>query len=261
TMPAKMMNANPGLKDISHSITGGAIGAQGYWVPFEAAKAIAATFCWEIRYVLTPVFGLEFPSMCTEPDDPAFLRFSIDRGILLHCTQVADANRAISQEASQSGSPRTPSSSTMKSLRPKPAKIFDSESGYCTDTDRSLLDTPQSGRIEGTPIKIASTTHLDYNDCTKAAPAISRPSPSSPAQKSRFVENKSIKRLRSSKTRTSDGTSSEKTSSATESAPNKRRKFSTLTQEARAAYTLMQLHMADAALAARSRPIYRRASH
>ena len=29
TMPAKIMNANPGLREISHSITGGAISAQG----------------------------------------------------------------------------------------------------------------------------------------------------------------------------------------------------------------------------------------
>lgn len=28
-MPAKMLNMNPGLKDITHSITGGAISAQG----------------------------------------------------------------------------------------------------------------------------------------------------------------------------------------------------------------------------------------
>lgn len=28
-MPAKMLNMNPGLKDITHSITGGAILAQG----------------------------------------------------------------------------------------------------------------------------------------------------------------------------------------------------------------------------------------
>ena len=29
TMPAKVMTANPGLKEISHSITGGSISAQG----------------------------------------------------------------------------------------------------------------------------------------------------------------------------------------------------------------------------------------
>ena len=29
TVPAKMLNANPGLREICHSITGGALAAQG----------------------------------------------------------------------------------------------------------------------------------------------------------------------------------------------------------------------------------------
>ena len=32
-MPAKVMMANPGLKEISHSITGGSISAQGKCFP------------------------------------------------------------------------------------------------------------------------------------------------------------------------------------------------------------------------------------
>ncbi|KAK0637200.1 hypothetical protein B0T17DRAFT_480787, partial [Bombardia bombarda] len=39
TMSAKMLNQNPGLRDISHSITGGSIMAQGYWMPFDCARA------------------------------------------------------------------------------------------------------------------------------------------------------------------------------------------------------------------------------
>jgi hypothetical protein len=31
TTPGKMINSNPGLKDICHSITGGALAAQGEW--------------------------------------------------------------------------------------------------------------------------------------------------------------------------------------------------------------------------------------
>ncbi|KAJ5505257.1 hypothetical protein N7453_004214 [Penicillium expansum] len=67
TTPAKMLNQNPGLRDICHSITGGALSAQGYWMPYEAARAMAATFCWRIRYALTPLFGTEFPAMCIPP--------------------------------------------------------------------------------------------------------------------------------------------------------------------------------------------------
>ncbi|KAJ5743791.1 apses transcription factor Xbp1 [Penicillium manginii] len=54
TTPAKVLAQNPGLRDICHSITGGAIAAQGYWMPFEAARALAIRFCHPIRYALTP---------------------------------------------------------------------------------------------------------------------------------------------------------------------------------------------------------------
>ncbi|KAK0627517.1 transcription regulator HTH, apses-type DNA-binding domain-containing protein, partial [Immersiella caudata] len=39
TTPAKMLGLNPGLRDITHSITGGSIRAQGYWMPYHCAKA------------------------------------------------------------------------------------------------------------------------------------------------------------------------------------------------------------------------------
>jgi hypothetical protein len=39
----------------------------GYWMPYEAARAMAATFCWRIRYALTPLFGTEFPAMTYDP--------------------------------------------------------------------------------------------------------------------------------------------------------------------------------------------------
>ncbi|KAG2417953.1 hypothetical protein HFD88_001052 [Aspergillus terreus] len=91
TTPAKVLDANPGLREISHSITGGAIVAQGYWIPFEAAKAVAATFCWRIRYALTPIFGLDFPSQCIHPQDRTrrFGQMLIDPGIVKTATETA----------------------------------------------------------------------------------------------------------------------------------------------------------------------------
>ncbi|KAL9098750.1 MAG: hypothetical protein Q9163_005643 [Psora crenata] len=254
TMPAKVMNANPGLKEISHSITGGSINAQGYWVPYEAARAIAATFCWEIRYALTPVFGLEFPCMCTEPNDPAFLRISIDQDIVLRCTQTANANRVTSQRALQTGSQRPPFASNMKTLRPRPAIIQESESGYCTDTDRSLPNSP-----EWTPVEIPRSVGVPY--LPPHQPRASEYSSSSPSTVSIHGQSISMKRRRSSEIETTDGTAFETTISVTGASRTKRTKFSTPTQEARAAYMLMQLHMADAALASKRRQIRRRASH
>lgn len=78
TTPARALNLNEGLRDISHSITGGALVAQGYWMPYDAAKAVAATFCYKIRHALTPIFGLDFLDQCIEPSRSAFGSFKIN---------------------------------------------------------------------------------------------------------------------------------------------------------------------------------------
>ncbi|KAL4776653.1 hypothetical protein BDW60DRAFT_224261 [Aspergillus nidulans var. acristatus] len=107
TTPAKMLNQNPGLRDICHSITGGALAAQGYWMPYEAAKAVAATFCWKIRFALTPLFGDNFPELCTHPDDRArFGRMVIDPGIVRVATEKANYYRMLELRCSTTNSLR-----------------------------------------------------------------------------------------------------------------------------------------------------------
>jgi hypothetical protein len=58
----------------------------GYWMPMAAAKAVAAKFAWPIRHLLTPVFGPDFPSLCTQPqnlrDSP---NMDIDPAIIAQC--------------------------------------------------------------------------------------------------------------------------------------------------------------------------------
>ncbi|KAL3476532.1 hypothetical protein BJX99DRAFT_138824 [Aspergillus californicus] len=96
TTPAKMLNQNPGLRDICHSITGGALAAQGYWMPFEAAKAVATTFCWKIRFTLTPIFGTDFPSLCIPPNDvPRFGRMVIDASVIKTATERSSYYRML----------------------------------------------------------------------------------------------------------------------------------------------------------------------
>ncbi|KAL2817586.1 hypothetical protein BJX63DRAFT_440727 [Aspergillus granulosus] len=96
TTPAKMLNQNPGLRDICHSITGGALAAQGYWMPFEAAKAVSATFCWKIRYALTPLFGNDFPDLCVHPNDRSrFGRMIIAPSIVRDATDQAHYYRML----------------------------------------------------------------------------------------------------------------------------------------------------------------------
>lgn len=109
-----MLNLNPGLRDITHSITGGSIMAQGkyfalrshigpkmttnvfvtgYWMPFTCAKAVCATFCSSIAGALIPIFGPDFPSQCTSPDAPEHGRMQIDQMIIAESAREADMFR------------------------------------------------------------------------------------------------------------------------------------------------------------------------
>ncbi|ROT40594.1 hypothetical protein SODALDRAFT_348800 [Sodiomyces alkalinus F11] len=90
TVPAKMLSMNPGLKDVTHSITGGAISAQGYWMPYKCAKAVCATFCYEIAGALIPIFGPSFPARCIPPGAPDFQRMIIDPRIIYEAQREAE---------------------------------------------------------------------------------------------------------------------------------------------------------------------------
>lgn len=87
-----------------HSITGGALAAQGYWVPFQCARALCATFCWEIRWVLTPVFGPSFVTECLPPEHQNYRRWKIDNNIVRRAELQAEDWRA---QASRSATPAT----------------------------------------------------------------------------------------------------------------------------------------------------------
>jgi hypothetical protein len=102
------MRTNPGLEDLVHSITGGALAAQGYWIPFSCARALCATFCWEIRWVLTPVFGPSFVTECLPPDHQNYRRWKIDSNIVRRAELQAEDWRA---QASRSGTPASQANS------------------------------------------------------------------------------------------------------------------------------------------------------
>lgn len=90
TTPAKALKVNPGLIDLCHSITGGALTAQGYWVPFACARAVCLTFCYDIRWALTPIFGPDFVTQCLRPGHPNYKMFRIDNSIIQHAAQEAE---------------------------------------------------------------------------------------------------------------------------------------------------------------------------
>lgn len=126
----------------------GSLTFPGYWMPFQAAKAIAATFCYKIRWALTPVFGNDFPSTCLLPSDPGYAKFLIESDVVRYCTnetnrfrlegasyQVAAPNMSteIKSPRLQFGLPPWGAKET-KQDRPRSSE---EESGYCTESDHS----------------------------------------------------------------------------------------------------------------------------
>lgn len=89
---------------------------KGYWMPYDAAKAIAATFCYKIRYALTPLFGLDFPGMCISPlDKVRYGHMIIDPAIVQKSTEMANYYRMLelrSPAVSSLPGPRSIASST-----------------------------------------------------------------------------------------------------------------------------------------------------
>ncbi|KOC17830.1 hypothetical protein AFLA70_19g004420 [Aspergillus flavus AF70] len=159
TTSAKVLNANPGLRDICHSITGGAIAAQGYWMPFEAAKAVAATFCWNIRHALTPLFGLDFPSLCVPPTNTSqYGHMLIDREIVQKATETAHYYRMLEL--------RSPVDTSLR-----PPKLHNSE----LDRPASSPERSTPDRYYGTPTSPFHNTFTPVNTPRSTEAASSSP--------------------------------------------------------------------------------------
>ncbi|PWY88309.1 hypothetical protein BO70DRAFT_178904 [Aspergillus heteromorphus CBS 117.55] len=89
------MRQNLDLARISYSITGGNLLGQGYWVPWEAARELAATFCWKIRHALTPVFGTDFPSICIPKGHKDFGNYRIPKKAVERATFLSRTFRSM----------------------------------------------------------------------------------------------------------------------------------------------------------------------
>lgn len=119
----------------------------GYWIPYEAARAVAATFCWHIRYALTPVFGKDFSNICLTPASEYFGSMQIDPEITKRCALQVQQYREMETHARSSPSsgissprmPQTPKTRPhLRKLKPKPYKLTpDSGSDYSTDTSQA----------------------------------------------------------------------------------------------------------------------------
>lgn len=73
---------------------------------------MAATFCWRIRYALTPLFGTDFPSICIPPEDQTkHGRMIIHKNIVAEATKTARLYRDLELQKARAGSNQSSESS------------------------------------------------------------------------------------------------------------------------------------------------------
>ncbi|KAF4456967.1 hypothetical protein F53441_982 [Fusarium austroafricanum] len=162
TMPAKMLGLNPGLKEITHSITGGSIAAQGYWMPYKCAKAICATFCYPIAGALIPIFGPIFPSLCVDPRLPDYGRMVINPQIIAEATRDAELVRRMHLNTIPPSFPGSTSyprdeRNTIQDIYPqeecryrfRPRLVCDPSWGMDSDADHHYMSAPNSASSSG----------------------------------------------------------------------------------------------------------------
>lgn len=87
-------------------------------MPYDAAKAVAATFCYRVRHALTPLFGLDFPDLCAHPlDRMRFGRMIIDQAIVRQSRETASYYRMLELSSPTLSAPPGPHPSTSSTER------------------------------------------------------------------------------------------------------------------------------------------------
>lgn len=158
-------------------------------MPFEAARAVTATFCYRIRYVLTPIFGLDFPAQCIPPGAPGYDSMQIAPKIIGNCMKPATNYYDVPREPQSGSRPETPLSAgvgcwTPANARSKVLRTFGSESGYGTDdtecSDMYLCSPKKPARSGFRHLATPGPAAVQRRYKTCYAPS-SAPSPSSTA--------------------------------------------------------------------------------
>ena len=246
-------------------------------MPFDAAKAIAATFCYGIRYALLPLFGPSFVHMCAKPGTEGFGQMVIDPDVIARCTQQAkyysELAAADRLDDSRSSTPESkPAAIGLMSRKMKPkAKRAYNDTPYTSDADGSdnYLPSPQSSvnlKSPRVPKPWPGTLELPFaQEIYADTSAVRHERPTSPTSSSSGGDISPKTTTRVSKRTRKTGKAVEQESSSQrpmkESASPHTRSPSpnTATKETRAAYVLMQLHLAGPSLQDAEHSLKRRA--
>lgn len=179
-------------------------------MPFQAAKALASTFCWEIRYALTPLFGPDFIAQCTRPDDPIFKRYEISPSVVQACAATRLSGTKVGKHGNGNGNnaSRRTSSTVVHSKQRKRMPTL-SSSSLSSSSLSQVLEPPRKKEVEvaaprslrtrrasasvHTPSFSDSNVDADITPSTSSQEAVTPPSTSPPSSSSaswRAVNNR-----------------------------------------------------------------------
>lgn len=147
-------------------------------MPFEAAKALAATFCWAIRNALIPLFGPSFPSICITPEEPNYYMFTVDAKIVRQCqedvngwtgeTKIRSTMDTCSGDESQSDPPHTPEPSDYEAFPNAP--LICGPRPHNSDSSSPTAETPRASN------QLRHTSMRYHTADSPASPALSNSS-------------------------------------------------------------------------------------
>ena len=219
-------------------------------MPYSAARALAANFCWHIRYALTPLFGDDFIHECQHPQSPKYKDWAIDRGIVKDCElELIGWNpygRDPSRQPSNSLSP-PPIGYPDRPMKLRPRSTlgtpFEDESAR-----EGTTDTRTSASLNKTPTPGVQSDWTSMNSTTTPSHARSS-NASSPLRWFRSGTSSSSERLGSPATKRSKrNTGAVKYTAPKRQVIRKRKVGSYDESEIAAANALVQLSMQDSRL-------------
>ena len=133
-------------------------------MPFEAAKAVAATFCYRIRYALAPLFGPDFVNICLRPSVEGYGDMVIGSRVVREATERArryreEAIRESARAPSRAESSRSATAdawgNTIRSVRP--TRPGTGEERFEPREYKPYLPSPQPSQASK---RLASPIHL-----------------------------------------------------------------------------------------------------
>lgn len=131
--------------------------AQGYWIPYHCARALCTTFCYSIRWALTPIFGPSFINECIKPGNQGYEKWKID-GEAIRNAQLEAEGWSMVQKGGQVGQKTIPRSvppdavTAVKELRPRSTNTtFKAGSPFESEAETDYAATPVTSSPELSP--------------------------------------------------------------------------------------------------------------